>query len=77
MNFGKEGLPIHLPDDFIELVNEYHTSFTANQIKKIDSTLNIISKKNHTDKPTNKQVELAKEWCSKYDVTINKHCYYL
>lgn len=76
MNFGKDDLAIHLPDEFIVMINQFHNTFIACQINKIDNTLNIISNK-HNDKPTYKQIELAKEWCLKYGITINKHCYYL
>ena len=77
MNFGTPIMNIDLPDEFIEMINNYHKEFIKNQINKIDNTLQIISVRKNKDKPTYKQIELAKEWCRNYKIPINRNCYYL
>ena len=76
-NFGKSIINIELPEKFIEMVNNYHKDFINQQINKIDNTLKIISIRKSNDKPTYKQIDLAKEWCRNYRIPINKNCYYL
>ena len=76
-NFGKPNMNIDLPEEFIEMINTYHKQFIKNQINKIDNTLKIISIRKNNDKPTYKQIDLAKEWCRNYKIPINKNCYYL
>jgi 23S rRNA U2552 (ribose-2'-O)-methylase RlmE/FtsJ len=76
-NFGKPTMNIDLPEEFIEMINTYHKQFIKNQINKIDNTLKIISIRKNNDKPTYKQIDLAKEWCRNYKIPINKNCYYL
>jgi 23S rRNA U2552 (ribose-2'-O)-methylase RlmE/FtsJ len=76
-NFGKPNMNIDLPEEFIEMINTYHKLFIKNQINKINSTLQIISIRKNNDKPTYKQIDLAKEWCRNYRIPINKNCYYL
>uniref|UniRef100_A0A6C0CEB5 Ribosomal RNA methyltransferase FtsJ domain-containing protein n=1 Tax=viral metagenome TaxID=1070528 RepID=A0A6C0CEB5_9ZZZZ len=76
-NFGKSMVDIELPEEFIEMINNYHKEFINQQINKIDNTLKIISIRKNNDKPTYKQIDLAKEWCRNYKIPINKNCYYL
>jgi len=76
-NFGKDILPIYLSKDFINMIDEYHKKFIEYQITRIDNTLRIISLNKKNDKPNYKQIKLAKEWCIKYRIPINKQCYYL
>lgn len=76
-NFGKSIMNIELPEEFIKMVNNYHKDFINQQMNKIDNTLKIISIRKNNDKPTYKQIDLAKEWCRNYRIPINKNCYYL
>ena len=76
-NFGKDNMNIHLPDEFIEMLDRYHKEIINSQINKIDNTLQIISNNKKNDKPTYKQIDLAKEWCRNYKIPINRNCYYL
>lgn len=76
-NFGKDILPIHLPDTFIKMINEYHKKIIDYQITRINNTLDVISLNKKNNKPTYQQIKLAKEWCIKYRIPINKQCYYL
>jgi len=77
MNFGKDIMNIQLPEEFVEIIDSYHREFINSQINKIDMTLDVISKNKYNDKPTYKQIDLAKKWCSKYGIPINKQCQYL
>ena len=75
--FGKDILPIKLSDDFIEMINAYHSQFIGNQINRIDHTLLLINQRRIKDKPTRQQIRLAIEWCKKYEIKINNSCIYL
>ena len=76
-NFDKDILPIHLPDTFIKMIDKYHKKFIDYQITRIDNTLRIISLNKKNDKPSYQQIKLAKEWCIKYRIPINRQSYYL
>lgn len=75
--FMKDRLPVKLPTEFVEFIDRYHKIYVTNQIRRIDSTLHVISSRRVLDKPSHQQIKLAKEWCKKYNIPINKSCYYL
>ena len=75
--FLKDKLPITLTDEFIKYINNYHRQYVNQQIRRIDSTLRVISSRQVVDKPSHQQIKLAKEWCRQYNIPINKSCYYL
>ena len=76
-HFGKDILPLELPQVFIDMINNYHVKFILNQMLRIDHTLDLINQRRNLDKPTKQQISLAVEWCKKYDIKINKGCIYL
>jgi len=76
-HFGKDILPIELSDEFIDMIQKFHTQFIGNQINRIDSTLQLISERRILDKPCKQQIRLAVEWCKKYQIKINQSCIYL
>jgi len=75
-HFGNE-LPIELPESFIEMMNLYHHQFITYQINRIESTLQLIKQRRILDKPSQRQIRLAIEWCKKYEIKINNSCIYL
>ena len=75
-NFEKDKLQLD-SDKFLDILNQYNTQFVKNQILRINNTLKLISERRILDKPTKSQIKLAKEWCIKYEIPINKYCYYL
>jgi 23S rRNA U2552 (ribose-2'-O)-methylase RlmE/FtsJ len=77
IHFGKDILPLELPEVFIYMINNYHIKFIENQILRIDHTLYLINQRRNLDKPTKHQISLAVEWCKKYEIKINKGCIYL
>ena len=76
-HFDKDILPIKLSEEFIDIINKYHTHFIDNQINRIDHTLRLINERRINDKPTKQQIRLAIEWCKKYEIPVNKSCIYL
>jgi cap1 methyltransferase len=76
-HFGKDILPIDLPQDFIHMIQTYHTKYVRHQIQRVDSTLQLISQRRNLDKPSQQQIKLAVEWCKKYDIPVNTQCYYI
>ena len=75
--FSKGIMPIVLPDEFISMIDIYHKQFINHQITRIDHTLHLIKQRRTLDKPTKQQIHLAVEWCKKYEIPMNKYCYYL
>ena len=65
-------LYINIPDSFIDDIVKYNNIFTETQIQVIDSIIKNISKvKSKTLMPSNEQIDLAKNWCLKYNLPIN------
>ena len=53
---------------------EYNNVFTENQIKTIDSVIRNIDKiQTNSLIASSEQIRLAKEWCEKYNLPINKN----
>ena len=75
--FMKRMLPVVLPEHFVQCIDTYHRKFVHHQITRIDSTLDVIKKNRILDKPSYRQIKLAKDWCKNYKIPINKNCYYL
>jgi len=75
--FSKDILPIHLPNEFVKIINDYHLQFIKYQVIQIDNTLKLIKERKNIDKPRNTQIKLAIEWCKKYNIPINNNCLYL
>ena len=74
--FSKNIMPIILPDEFISMIDMYHKQFINHQITRINLTFDLIKQRRTLDKPTKQQIHLAVEWCKKYEIPINKNCYY-
>lgn len=69
-----------IPDDFINKVLEYNTSYFNHQVVNIEKTLKYIDKFSHNEhyeqselynKTIDRQVKLAFYWCKKYKCKIN------
>ena len=76
-NFGNDILPIELSQEFINMIDMYHNKFIRHQIDRIDYTLKLIDQRRNLDKPSKQQIRLAIDWCKKYEIPINKKCYYI
>jgi 23S rRNA U2552 (ribose-2'-O)-methylase RlmE/FtsJ len=69
-----EKLFIKIPESFINNIVEYNDIFTGNQIKTIDSVIKNIDRiKINNLIASTEQIKLAKEWCIKYELPINKN----
>ena len=77
-HMGKSVLPIQVPQEFIDCINQYNEGYIGQQISFINHGLGYILKKHvrHT-KPTSRQLTKAKEWCKRYNITVNNECIYL
>jgi len=75
---GKSILPIHVPKEFIDIMNNYNEGYIGQQISFINHGLDyILKKKGFHTKPTSKQLTKAKDWCKRYNISINNECMYL
>ena len=76
-NFGNNCLPIELPEEFINIINNYHNKYVTYQMNRIDNTLHLINQRRNLDRPSKQQIQLALQWCKHYEIPINKGCIYL
>ena len=66
-------LYINIPNSFINDIINYNNIFTENQIKIIDSVIkNINNIQTNNLVASEEQIKLAKQWCEKYNLPINK-----
>ena len=62
---------------YLERMDHYNKLYTSQQEKSIEMGLRYIKNKYRGHGPSKTQIKLAKQWCNKYQVTINSYCEYL
>ena len=63
---------LFVPESFLQDLNHFNTNFINNQIQNINNVLKIVKTNRHRqNKPTKKQIQIAKQWCLKYNLEIN------
>ena len=82
INFLKENYNnklnlINIPKSFLDNIKFYNQVYIENQIKNIESVLDLIESQKILIKPSSIQIEKALDWCKTYDLEINKNCVYL
>ena len=76
-------LNISTTDLFYDNLMKYIIEYTIQQIKSINKGIDIIDdmssrgNTSHDSYPSTKQVNMAIEWCNKYDIKVNDKCIYL
>jgi len=64
---------LFVPDTFLNEINSFNKLFIENQKKNINEVLNIVNNNRHIqNKPTEKQINIATEWCNKYNLELNQ-----
>jgi 23S rRNA U2552 (ribose-2'-O)-methylase RlmE/FtsJ len=62
---------IILPDIFMNELNKYNNDFITEQIHNINFIIDLIKLRKNINNPSKEQINLAKEWCLKYNLPIN------
>ena len=76
--FNKSILPIKVPAGFVDEINKYNEGYIGQQILFINRGIEHIVKKHaRSERPTFNQLKKSKEWCKRYNISINKECIYL
>jgi len=71
-------LPIQVPKEFMDSINQYNEGYIGQQVSFINHGIGyIIKKRVKYTKPTPRQIMKAKEWCNRYNISINKDCTYI
>ena len=70
-------LDIHINKSFYNNLLRFICDYSIQQIKSINNGINMITNNKIDNKPTEKQIVLAKRWCKDYDIRINDRCIYL
>jgi len=64
-----------IPKEFIHSINQFNELYMNRQLKYLEKTLNIGNgiDKDEYFKLKNEQINIAKNWCKKHDIEINKN----
>jgi len=63
---------LFIPETFLNNINDYNKLFIQNKKKNINEVLKIIRENRHIqNKPTEEQINIAKDWCQKYNLELN------
>ena len=54
-----------------------NTSYVEQQKSHILKGIRLIKEGLLDREPTKEQIEMAKEWCSRYDIPLNNKCFYI
>ena len=69
-----EKFNLFIPQSFINDINSFNNKFIKKQIDNINDIIKIINKNKYIEnKPTEKQIYCAKNWCLKYNLGINNN----
>ena len=70
---------VKVSNNFIRILNEYNEKYIKNQMFYLNKTIELSKNKidkEHYYEIIQEQVKNAKNWCTKYDVEINKESIY-
>jgi hypothetical protein len=72
-------LDIKIPGAFLHAIDNFNELYMNRQLLYLENTLKISDglDKNEFIKLKNKQINIAKDWCTKYDIKINKNYTYV
>ena len=62
---------------FIKDIVNFNNIYCKKQIEHIHSGIEMIKNHDLEDKPTTKQIQIAIEWCKKYNIPVNFNCLYI
>ena len=68
-------LHINIPEEFIEIINEYNNLFVNNQINYINNILKFNVR--NINERIKEQIQCSYDWCVKYGIPVNQECVYL
>ena len=75
-NIENYRLDTEVPIDFIKDISAINEIFYNQQKNSIEDGIKFIKNNNILNRPTEIQIEKAKEWCKKYKMEINHKCLY-
>ena len=70
-------LDIKVDSNFQKELIKFNKYYTENQIYQINKGLELIIKNKRVSHPSVLQINKAIEWCNKYEIPINRDCYYM
>lgn len=76
-SFHNKDLDIYINYGFYQCLKEFNCKYITQQIKQIKMGMDMIYKKELSIKPDEKQIQIAINWCRKYNSPINKNCFFL
>ena len=76
-HFEDNKLEIEISESFLKKIMEFNDMYTREQIKYILKGINLIEKNNILANPTREQIKKGLSWCKKYNMEINRECFYL
>jgi len=76
-SFEKNDIDIPISKIFINDILEFNKLYCDKQMNHINKGIKLINEKKLYNKPISEQINLAIEWCKKYNIKINNNCIYL
>ena len=76
-DYQTKDISIKIDSNFNNEINNFTSIYIDKQINQINKGIQMISENNKDKIPTKIQIEKATQWCKKYNVKINKNCYYI
>ena len=63
--------------EFVTWIHGFNQNYSRIQIQSIHRGLQYIKQKHFHNVPTQFQIDIAIEWCKKYNIPINQDCHYI
>ena len=76
-NFDENKIHYPVSESFLKDVICMNTSYVEKQKSHILKGIRLIKEGLLDREPTKEQIEMAKEWCSRYDIPLNNKCFYI
>ena len=76
-NFQENKIHYPVSESFLKDVICMNTSYVEKQKSHILKGIHLIKEGLLEREPTKEQIEMAKEWCLKYDIPLNNKCFYI
>jgi hypothetical protein len=74
-NFKNNDLNIQINKEFNNAITDFNKEYLQIQKDKINNGIKLDT--TEINQPTSDQIILGINWCKKYNISINKYCYYI
>jgi 23S rRNA U2552 (ribose-2'-O)-methylase RlmE/FtsJ len=76
-NFKDKDIDIKMDKHFMNMIYNYNSVYSINQMVQINVGIDLIKQKKIRKYPSKEQINYAIYWCKKYNIQVNRDCFYL